>query len=69
MSFRTALTHYVDLNTPPSQNILKQMAFFTPDSEEQAKLKELAEVCHCNFELFSTIIHGCQYSGMKNMEM
>lgn len=34
-TYRTALTHYVDIRTPPRTNVVKEMADYCTDEEER----------------------------------
>ena len=44
MTLRTALTYFLDITTPPSAYILRQMAGLAKDVEETQRLMQLAEV-------------------------
>ena len=44
MTLQTALSRYIDINTPPSQKMLRQMVAFATNLEEQNLLEQLAEV-------------------------
>lgn len=41
-SYRTALTHYLDITSNPRTHILKELAEYTDDPEEKEKLKLMA---------------------------
>ena len=49
MSLKTAFTRYVDINTPPSQALLKQMSTLASDKEEQKKIQDLSTVTNWQF--------------------
>ena len=42
MSLRTALTQYLDISTPPSQTVIKQLATVAIDENERRLLETLA---------------------------
>lgn len=41
-TFRTALTHYVDICTPPRSNVIKDLAQYATDENEKAFLLKLS---------------------------
>jgi len=40
-TYRTALTHYLDINNPPRTNVLRELSLHASDPEEAAKLKSM----------------------------
>lgn len=40
-TYRTALTHYLDINNPPRTNVLRELSIHASDPEEAAKLKSM----------------------------
>ena len=43
-SIRQALTHYLDITTPPSQKLVAQLALVAQNNKEQEQLKDLSKV-------------------------
>ena len=66
MTLRTALTHYLDVTTPPPQTVLKQLAAIATDDNQRKALEYLATVGSCfrlNVEekiiFFGNLVHYC----------
>lgn len=64
MTLRTALTHYLDVTTPPPQTVLKQLAAIASDDNQRKALECLATVGSCfrlNFRrrtyVFENLVH------------
>lgn len=41
-TYRTALTHYLDINNPPRTNVLYELAQYASDSKEQENMRKMA---------------------------
>lgn len=41
-TYRTALTHYLDITQPPRTNVLYELAQYATDSKDQENLRKMA---------------------------
>ena len=72
MTLRTALTHYLDVTTPPPQTVLKQLAAIASDDNQRKALECLATVGSCfrlNFRrrtyVFENLVHCCDIGQIR----
>lgn len=60
-TYRTALTNYIDITTPPRTHVLKEFAKYTQDKEEKSILVKMTETSEEGKKMYSNwIVESCR---------